>query len=201
VIQKPNLLPPDYLPPPPVNWPRMGIIAVCLTLFFALGIGSAKFYLDIQSREAEVQSLTNALANLSPTQERIQDVLKLQKEVERLRTLSGKSSQEELAWSAVLTDIARVMPSGLRFERVQAEKGTVTILGKASSSLDVAAYVIELRKFTWFSRVEIKTIDAVTTAIAGLAARQEYSFEITAQLPVKGGQDSAAKPVQQKPSP
>lgn len=200
MIQKPNLLPPAYLPPPPINWLRMGIIAVSLTLLFAVGISSAKFYLDIKSREAEVQSLNEALKNLSPSQERIQDVLKMQKEVDRLRALSGKSSDEGLAWSALLADIARVMPAGLRFEQVSAETGAVTIKGRAQSSLAVAGYVAELRKYNWFSKVEIKTID-LEKAEAGSSITKSYSFEIIATMAGKGGQDSAKKSVQQKPSP
>lgn len=195
MIQKPNLLPPAFLPPPAVNWLRMGLIALILTAVFAVGISGAKFYLDIKGQEEEILNLSSALSNLSPTQERIKDVLKMQQEVERLTAQSGQKQTKEIAWSAILSDLARVMPSALNFERVTAETATLTIKGTAQNPLDVANYVIELRKFHWFSEVEIKEIQFEESE-----ATRPYSFEITASLSREGGQDSAQESVQSKPS-
>lgn len=158
MILKPNLLPPQFRIIRPISWKRILLLIIVSTLLIGAGYAYYLFLEDIKGLEAQQYSMEQALNQLSPTEERMNEILEKQKEIDRMKDLNGNVKAGSHIMSKILTDTARVMPQNLSFTSLSYNESSLVIKGKARDSLIVAEYVIALRQFDYFAGVEINII-------------------------------------------
>ncbi|MFZ5753696.1 MAG: PilN domain-containing protein [Bacillota bacterium] len=194
MIQKPNLLPPAFQPKPLVHIPRLLMTIAGVALFFWLGFIYAQFQWEIKELENQTQNLTQSLGQLTQLRERVRELENLQNEITRLRGLSGMVKQDEIDWSKILADIARVIPPGVKFSEVSLkEDDRLVIKGESTSRILVAQYAFVLRELTWFSSIEVIKVNRNDKGV--------ITFELTAALPKEGGKPDGQKPPAKESTP
>lgn len=190
MLQKPNLLPQAFRPQPLIHPRRLLVISLVLVSLYWGGMSSARFYLDLRDLETQKEDLQQALSQLTPTQEKLKMLLDAQQENERLRELTAAAKTGYRPWSLILSDITRVMPDGVVMETLTTNttENSMLINGSAPNSLAVAGYATELRKYAWFTQVEIVRINKNEQGRAG--------FEIKARLEGGGPDEDKTAPAQ-----
>lgn len=146
MIQKPNLLPPAYQPPPPVNWLRVGIISAVFAVIVTFGVIGTKFYLEVQSLEGKITELQR-LAEQSTVLEEVARINSLQDEINSLEEEMAAMKTRIVPLSVIFGDISRVMPTRMSLVTADCAGDVLIIQGVADTRRPVANYVIELRKF------------------------------------------------------
>lgn len=183
MIQKPNLLPPAYQPPPPVNWLRVGIITVVCTILVIFGVVSIKFYTEVKALEAKIGELDRLKEEQLTVQEKVERIDQLEDEISYLEGLIKELETGKLPLATILGDVTRVMPNGLSYKGIDYQDDDIMIIGEAKNPDIIADYVSEVRKYQWFSSVEILEITEDDKA--------GYTYEIRAYLAQEGGEESA----------
>ena len=190
MLQKPNLLPPAYQPKPQVNWARIMVLSLIMTIFVAIFAEGSQYYTRIKTLEIEKNGLEQEIIILSAKKEVSDRMKEEQSDEAKLQGIASELNQQDPVLSNILADLTRVMPAGLFFTRVSLMNGELKIEGTAPKASIVSVYVQELRKFKWVDSAEIDLVDSLKQR-----STESCTFELTALLTVKGGTINAPKAI------